>query len=131
MLEINSQRRRVEMSREELFKHFSDFKNMAAIMPENVERFEADEDSFLFGMKGLPDVRLRLEGKEEPEFMRFRSASDKLNFQLQVLLHKVDDACEVEYKFAGEFNAMMRMMVEKPLRNFIEALAENTARLSA
>jgi hypothetical protein len=37
---------------------------------------------------------------------------------------------EVQLDFEGKFNAMMAMMVKKPLTNFIETLTDNLEKLS-
>lgn len=124
MTRIESKTVAVNKSAEELFSQLEDFRNFKKVMPESVDKFEADEDSFLFGMKGMPDVRLRLEEKRPPEYMLFRSASGKIDFSLEGFITPVsDNTCEVKFEFKGKFNAMVRMMVERPLKNFIENLA--------
>lgn len=130
MLEIQSKKVNVNRSAESLFDHLQDLQNMSELMPESVQRFEADEQTFLFGIKGLPDVRLLREGQERPSSMRFKSASSKLNFHLFVTIEAASkNTCEVSYRFAGDFNPMLKMMAERPLRNFIEELANKTENL--
>lgn len=130
MLEIQSKKVNVNQSAEAIFDHFQNLQNMHQLMPESVQRFEADDETFLFGIKGLPDVRLLREGQERPRSMRFKSASSKLNFHLFVDINATsENTCEVSYRFAGDFNPMLRMMAERPLRNFIEELATKTANL--
>lgn len=130
MLEIQSKKVNVNQSAESVFDHLQNLQNMHQLMPESVQRFEADEQTFLFGIKGLPDVRLLREGQERPSSMRFKSASSKLNFQLFVDIETTsENTCEVSYRFAGDFNPMLKMMAERPLRNFIEELANKTENL--
>jgi hypothetical protein len=119
----------VNKSGTDLYDHLNELKNLYGLMPENVERFEADEETFLFGMKGLPDVRLLLHEKERPSFMRFKSASSKLDFMLTAQIKDLGETSELHFDFEGNFNAMMKMMVERPLKNFIEELAANAAKL--
>lgn len=130
MLEIQSEKVQVNKSAEAIFDEFQDLQNMQKLMPESVQRFEADEETFLFGLKGMPDVRLLREGQERPTSMRFKSASSKLNFHLFVNIEaQTQNTCMVDYRFAGDFNPMLRMMAERPLKNFIEVLANKTASL--
>ncbi len=129
MLNLESKKVVVKKSAEELFDYLNELQNLYGLMPESVERFEADNDTFLFGMKGMPDVRLLVEERQRPNLMRFKSASSKLDFTLQANIEAKDSASELHFTFTGNFNAMMRMMVERPLKNFIEDLASNAAKL--
>jgi carbon monoxide dehydrogenase subunit G len=128
-MKLESQKVHTNLSPEELFKRFESLANLKEIMPESVERFEADENSFLFGMKGLPDVRLVLEEKVAYASMKFKAASSKLDFYLSCLISDQGEGSEVYFDFEGNFNPMMKMMIERPLKKFIEDLAENTAKL--
>lgn len=125
MTRIESKTVTVNKSAEELFEQLKDLRNFKRVMPDSVDKFEADEDSFLFGMKGMPDVRLRVEEKREPEYIRFKSASSKIDFSLEGHVKPVTaNTCEVRFEFSGKFNPMVRMMVERPLKNFIENLVD-------
>lgn len=131
MLSLESKKVIVSMPPEALFSHLEDLKNLYELMPESVERFEADDSTFLFGMKGMPDVRMLLEEKQSPSLLRFQAASSKLDFELRVhIAEAADNSSELHISFDGNFNAMMKMMVEKPLRNFIEALVEKASLLN-
>jgi len=129
MLNLQSKTVVVNKSAAALFDYLNELPNLKTLMPESVERFEADEDTFLFGMKGLPDVRLLRHEEERPSFMRFKSASSKLDFMLTAQIKDLGETCELHFDFEGDFNAMMKMMVERPLKNFIEDLAANAAKL--
>ncbi len=109
----------------EMYSILEDFNNFGKAMPENVTKFEADETSFLFGMKGMPEVRLVLEEKTPHSLIKFKAASSKLDFSLSSHITAVDEnSCEVQFSFEGNFNPMLKMMVERPLKSFIETLAD-------
>ncbi len=130
MTRIESKTVTVNKSAQQLFDELSDFRNFNKVMPESVNKFEAHEESFLFGMKGMPEVRLRLEEKREPEYILLKSASSKLDFSLACHVKPVsENTCEARFEFVGKFNPMLRMMVEKPLKNFIENLADKMKEL--
>ena len=125
MTQIKSKTVTVNKSAQALYAQLQDFQNFHKAMPDSVNKFEADETSFLFGMKGMPEVRLVLSEKREPEFILFKSASSKLDFSLACNIKPIsDDSCEAYFEFQGQFNPMLRMMVERPLKNFIEVLAD-------
>jgi len=130
MTRIESKTAPVNKPAEKLYHELLDFRNFNRVMPESVTKFEADEDSFLFAMKGMPEQRLRLEEKREPEYIRLKSASSKLDFSLEAFITPTsDDTCEIKFEFSGKFNPMVRMMVEKPLTKFIQSLADRVQEL--
>jgi len=128
-MEFSSDKVQVNKSPEELFSLFENLENMKLFMPTSVERFEADADTFVFGLKGMPDVRLLVDEKQVPSMMKFKAASSKLDFTLACMVEPSDNGSQVHYDFEGKFNPMIKMMVERPLKKFIEDLAEATSRL--
>jgi hypothetical protein len=87
-------------------------------------------ESFLFALKGMPEIRLVLKDKTEFSQVVLGAASSKLSFSLIADIEAVSDSSsEVELSFEGKFNPMMAMMVKKPLTSFINTLTENIAKL--
>ena len=120
----------VEKSAKELYTFFTDLGNFEKIMPENIQKFEVDGDSFIFGLKGMPEIRLIVKEKTEFSNITLGSASSKLPFTLAADIKELSDIkSEVQLTFNGEFNAMMAMMVKKPLTKFIDTLTENLEKL--
>ena len=100
-------------------------------MPESKEVFEVrDEKTFVFGLKGMPVIKLEIQETIEPELVVLGSTSDKFDFKLKAHIEALsENQSEVKMEFNGEFNAMMAMMVKKPLTKFINTLAENIGKL--
>ncbi|WP_299668086.1 SRPBCC family protein [uncultured Polaribacter sp.] len=120
----------IEKSQEELFTFFSDLNNFEKIMPENTNKFEVDGDSFLFGLPGMPEIRLVLKEKTEFSNITLGAASSKLPFTLSADILKIEEnKSEVSLNFNGDFNPMMAMMIKKPLTKFVETLTENIGKL--
>jgi carbon monoxide dehydrogenase subunit G len=120
----------VGKSQKEMFEFLADLKNFEQLMPENTQKFEVDGDSFLFGLKGMPEIRLVLKEKTAYSNITLGAASSKLNFELNADIKEIDEtSSEVQLDFNGEFNMMMAMMVKKPLTSFIEALSDNIDKL--
>ena len=55
----------IKKSQKELFEFLCDLNNFEQLMPENTQKFEVDGDSFIFGLKGMPEIRLVLQEKME------------------------------------------------------------------
>ncbi|AUC85066.1 orotate phosphoribosyltransferase [Polaribacter sp. ALD11] len=120
----------LEKSQEELFNFFSDLNNFKQIMPENTNKFEVDGDSFLFGLPGMPEIRLVLKEKTPFSNITLGAASSKLSFTLSADITKLEEnKSEVALSFNGDFNPMMAMMVKKPLTKFVDTLSENIGKL--
>lgn len=120
----------VEKSQEELFNFFSDLNNFEKIMPENINKFEVDGDSFLFGLPGMPEIRLVLKEKTPFSNITLGAASSKLPFTLAADIAKIEETkSEVSLHFNGDFNPMMAMMIKKPLTKFVDTLSENIGKL--
>jgi carbon monoxide dehydrogenase subunit G len=120
----------LEKTQEELFNFFSDLTNFEKIMPANINKFEVDGDSFLFGLPGMPEIRLVLSEKTAFSNVTLGAASSKLPFTLAANITKVEEnKSEVTLSFVGDFNPMMTMMIKKPLTKFVETLTENIGKL--
>jgi|TARA_R100000789_G_C2969971_1_gene140456 carbon monoxide dehydrogenase subunit G len=125
-MNIQGNRVVVEKSQQEVFEFLSDLKNFKQLMPESIQKFEVEGDSFIFGLKGMPEIRLVLKEKTPFSNITLGAASSKLDFQLVADIQAIDeDSSEVQLEFNGKFNAMMAMMVKKPLTSFIETLTDN------
>lgn len=99
-------------------------------MPENIQKFEVDGDSFVFGLKGMPEIRLVLKEKIEYSRIVLGAASSKLPFTLAANIEEVsENSSTVRLQFDGDFNPMMTMMIKKPLTKFVDTLTENIALL--
>lgn len=125
-MNISGNRVVVEKSQKETFEFLSDLKNFEQLMPDSIQKFEVDGNSFLFGLQGMPEIRLVLKEQIEYSKIVLGAASSKLDFELVANIDEIDeDSSEVQLDFNGKFNMMMAMMVKKPLTSFIETLTDN------
>ncbi|PVX47102.1 hypothetical protein C8C85_3017 [Flavobacterium sp. 103] len=130
-MNLESPKVTVEKSSQELFDLLSDVKNFEKLMPDNIAKFEViGEDAFIFGLKGMPEIKLKMKEKVAPNKIVLGAASDKLPFTLVANIETISEqSSAVKLDFEGEFNAMMAMMVKGPIGKFIETLANNMTKL--
>ena len=129
-MNINGNTVIVEKSAEEVFTFFTDLKNFKEIMPDNIQKFEVDGESFIFGLPGMPEIRLVLKEKTPFSNITLGAASSKLPFTLAADIKEIsENKTEVTLDFAGDFNPMMAMMIKKPLTKFVDTLTENIGKL--
>lgn len=120
----------IKKSQKEFFEFLTNLQNFEQLMPENTTKFEVDGDSFIFGLKGMPEIRLVVKEKHEFDKIILGAASSKLNFSLTANINEVtENTCETQLLFEGDFNPMMAMMVKGPLQKFINTLTENAGKL--
>lgn len=130
-MNLESHKVTVEQSAEYLFKELNDIKNFEKLMPDNIAKFEVlDENAFIFGLKGMPEIKLKKKEQTPFSTVVLGAASDKLPFTLTANLNSLsENKTEVKLHFEGEFNAMMAMMIKGPIGKFIETLANNMHKL--
>ena len=130
-MNLESPKVTVDKSAQYLFDALAEVKNFEKLMPENTAKFEVTgEDSFIFGLKGMPEIKLKMKDKLSPNKVVLGAASDKLPFTLTADIQAVsDNSSTVKLLFEGEFNAMMAMMVKGPITKFIETLSGNMHKL--
>jgi hypothetical protein len=114
-----------------LFTALCDVNNFEKLMPDSIAKFEVtDADSFIFGLKGMPEIKLRIKDKTPNSKIVLGAASDKLPFTLTANIEEISESsAAIQLVFEGEFNAMMAMMVKGPITKFIETLSENMSKL--
>lgn len=130
IMNLESKKTVINKSQKDFFEFLSNLENFEQIMPENNEKFEVDGDSFIFSLKGMPEIRLVIKEKQEFDKIILGAASSKLNFTLTAEINSVsENSCETQLLFEGDFNPMMAMMVKKPLQKFIDTLTEQAEKL--
>ena len=130
-MNLESPKVTVEKSAQYMFDALSVVSNYEKLMPESISKFEVTgEDSFIFGLKGMPEIKLKMKEKVPTSKIVLGAASDKLPFTLTAKIDAVsDNSTDVQLFFEGEFNAMMAMMIKGPIGKFIETLAQNMNKL--
>lgn len=130
-MNLESPKTSVQKSAQYMFDQLTDVKNFEKLMPDNIAKFEVTgEDSFIFGLRGMPEIKLKMKDKVAPTKVVLGAASDKLPFSLTANITPVsDNSSDVQLFFEGEFNAMMAMMVKGPISKFIETLSGNMHKL--
>lgn len=130
-MNLDSPKVTVQKPAQYIFDALSDVKNFEKLMPDNIAKFEVTgEESFIFALKGMPEIKLKVKDKVAPGKIILGAASDKLPFTLTGdIIETGSESSDVQLHFEGEFNAMMAMMIKGPITKFIETLAANMHKL--
>ncbi|UOE41865.1 SRPBCC family protein [Chryseobacterium suipulveris] len=119
----------VNKSVAELVEMLNKPEDYKTLMPESLQSFETRDNGFKFSLKGMPEIALKIEEVTDSQVV-LKSASSSLDFALRGTMAPVSDSqTEIQLLFDGNFNPFIKMMVEKPLQNFINSLTDNIEKL--
>lgn len=126
-MNLESPKIKVDQTPEEVFDFLTNMENFEHLMPENISKFEVlDNDTFLFALKGMPEITLKKKEIHRPNKIVLGAAEGKLDFSLTGLISEIEKGkSEVQLAFEGDFNPMMAMMIKGPISKFIETLASS------
>jgi carbon monoxide dehydrogenase subunit G len=114
----------VNKSSKEIAELLKTPENYKEFMPDGLTKFETTDGGFNFQLKGMPEIRLKI-GEVTDQKAILTSASSSLDFTLTAALNALsENQTEAQMLFEGKFNPFIKMMVEKPLQNFINSLTD-------
>lgn len=130
-MNLESPKVTVDKSPQELYDFLTNVENFKKLMPESISKFEVlEKGKFLFALKGMPEIILKLKESTPPNQVVLGAASDKLPFTLTGNIQELSAGkSEAQLVFEGDFNPMMGMMIKGPISKFINTLAENMGTL--
>ena len=119
----------VNKSGKELVELLNSPEGYRQLMPDSLQSFEVRENGFKFSLKGMPEIALVIDEVTDNQ-VTLKSASSSLDFALKGMMNPINEnQTEVQLLFEGKFNPFIKMMVEKPLKNFIDALTDNIEKI--
>ena len=126
-MQLDSDKIQVNKPPKDVYDFLSKVDNYEKLMPENISKFEVKgDDSFLFALKGMPEIALKIKEQIPTEKVVLGAAGGKIDFNLTGLINEIDaENCEVSLTFTGDFNPMMAMMIKGPISKFLETLSTN------
>jgi len=130
-MEIQTEKKSVSKNIKDVYEFVIDLKNFEQLMPDSIDKFEVlDKDTFLFALKGMPQIVLKRKNQQPFNQLVLGAASEKLPFTLTVDIDSNNDSeTEVGLRFEGEFNSMMAMMIKTPITNFMNVLSDNLSKI--
>ncbi|MAU63112.1 MAG: orotate phosphoribosyltransferase [Flavobacteriaceae bacterium] len=122
----------INLTDQVLFNKLCIIENYKKIMPDNVSKFEIiDKESFIFSIKGMPAIKLRISEKNIPSKIILKSLDSKIDFSLTGFISQSNNKlASFHLEFDGNLNPMLQMMVKNPLQSFINDLSENIKNLN-
>lgn len=129
---MNLEGRKIQVNKsvKELSEMLNNAEQYKEMMSDKLQKFEVTEDGFRFGLKGMPEIGLKLEDDSQNGKIVLKSDNSNLDFSLTGNLRPLEvSKTEVQILFEGNFNPFIKMMVQKPLQNFIDMLTDKIEKL--
>jgi len=122
----------IASSEEKIYNFVSNFNNFKQFIPaDKVQDFESTEDSCKFSVPNMGKVGLRI--IEKTPFNTIKISGDGManqQFNLWVQLKQAsENDTKVKITIKADLNPMIKMMVAKPLKNFVDKLVEAMERM--
>jgi len=126
MTEIKSDKVEIKSSQEKVYSFLSDFNNFGKLMPEQVINWQATQETCSFTIKGMTDLALRMDQRNEFSFISYISDGDKpFTFSLNSHIQKTNESeADVQIILNADLNPMLKMMAQRPLQNFVNLLVQ-------
>lgn len=124
-MELTSNQVSVKASKEDIISFLSNSENLWLILPQDkISDFKASSDSCSFKVQGGITISLVQNGHEENKL--FLKSGEKTPFPFDLTIHLSENGSSTDgyIHFAGEVNAFLKMMVEKPLSALFNYMSE-------
>jgi carbon monoxide dehydrogenase subunit G len=129
-MNLQSPKTIVDRSQKNIFDFLSDLNNFKKLMPDSLETFDSDTDSFSFKLKGMPKIHLKIKERKPNGMILLDANGGKIEFELQCIIKELStQQSEIQFFFEGSFNPLLKMMVKEPLQNFINILSKKTVEI--
>ena len=117
-----------------VYDNISDLRNLEKVrdrVPEDkVSDFSYDEDTVTLNVPPVGDLKLRIVEREEPKCVKFETVQSPVPFNVWVQVLPVDDNnAKMKVTVKAELNPYIKSMVEKPLQEGVEKIADALAQV--
>lgn len=113
----------VNRTAENFFAKIGDLNNLKEIIPSQIEDFESTTNTCSFKMKGMPKLYLEIKEKVEHSKISLIARNSQVPLLLDCFITEKGEQCQARLEINAELNTMMKMIVEKPLTQFLDVLA--------
>ena len=115
-----------------VYDNISDLRNLEKVkdrIPEDkVSDFTFDEDTVSLNVQPVGELKLRICEREEPKCVKFETVQSPVPFNVWIQILPVDEQnSKMKVTVKAELNPFIKSMVEKPLQEAVEKIADALA----
>jgi len=133
MTTIDSKEVEISKPAQELYDFLLDMNNFQQLLPQDrISEWKSDGTSCSFKVQGAATIGLQLDGGTPPTLLKLK-ATERSPFPFTLDVHLKEDAgiTKVSQVFEADLNPFIKMMVEKPLKNLFDHIADRMAKIHA
>ena len=124
----------VPYSQQAVYDNISDLRNLEKVrdrVPEDkVNDFSFDQDTVSLNVQPVGELKLRICDREEPKCVKFETVQSPVPFNVWVQVLPVDESnAKMKVTVKAELNPFIKKMVEKPLQDGVEKIADALAQV--
>ena len=124
----------VPYSQQVVYDNISDLRNLEKVrdrVPEDkISDFSFDEDTVSLNVPPVGEIKLRVVDREEPKCVKFEAVQSPVPFNVWVQVLPVDEQnAKMKVTVGAELNPFIKSMVEKPLQDGVEKIADALAQV--
>ena len=117
-----------------VYNNISDLRNLEKVkdrVPEDkVNEFTFDEDTVGLSVAPVGELKLRICDREEPKCVKFETVESPVPFNVWIQVLPVDEQnSKMKVTVKADLNPFIRSMVEKPLQEAVEKIADALAQV--
>jgi carbon monoxide dehydrogenase subunit G len=125
MLTIQSHSVTVPKEINEVFNFVFNLDNTSKLMPSQITNWVGNETEASYTLQGMTNLKMAINSHTKPDKIEIKSIGDKpFSFEIDYNLKSSGNGTEFNILFRGDVNLFMKAMVEKPLTNLFNFMAE-------
>ena len=124
----------VPYTQQAVYDNISDLRNLEKVrdrVPEDkVNDFTFDQDTVSLNVAPVGELKLRICEREEPKCVKFETVQSPVPFNVWIQVLPVDEVnAKMKVTLKAELNPFIKSMVEKPLQDGVEKIADALAQI--
>ena len=126
--------KQVPYPQEAVYRNISDLSNLEKVrdrIPEDkINDFSFDEDTVTLNVQPVGELKLLICDREEPKCVKFETVQSPVPFNVWIQVLPVDEQnSKMKVTVKAELNPFIKSMVEKPLQEAVEKIADALAQV--
>ncbi|MBK6830450.1 MAG: hypothetical protein IPG92_06795 [Flavobacteriales bacterium] len=126
MTRLESKHVEIAKPAQTLYDFVQDMNNFQQLLPEGrISEWKSDGTSCSFKVQGAATIGLQLDGGTPPELLKLKATErSPFPFTLDVHMKESNGTTTIWQEFNADLNPFIKMMVEKPLQNLFDHIAD-------
>ena len=121
--------KQIDAPQQAVYDTLSNLQNLEKVrdrLPEDkLQDFRFDNDSMSIKVAPVGEITMRIVEREELKTVKFETVQSPVPFHFWIqLLPVTDETCKMKLTMKSELNPFMKAMVQKPLQEGIEKIAD-------